>query len=43
MLDWTHVYSLNVGAAGTNRVVFDVPGQNTGNWDVVQARVDLHY
>jgi phosphate-selective porin len=43
MLDWTHVYSLNVGQAGINRTVLDVPGQNTGDWDVVQARIDLHY
>lgn len=43
MLDWTHIYSLNVGAAGTNRMVYDVPGHNTGDWDVVQARVSLAY
>lgn len=43
MLDWTHVYSLNVGQAGINRTVLNVPGQNTGDWDVVQARIDLHY
>ncbi len=43
MLDWTHVYSLNVGQAGNNRTVLDVPGQNTGDWDVVQARVSLAY
>jgi len=43
MLDWTHVYSLNVGQAGNNRTVLNLPGQNTGDWDVVQARIDLHY
>lgn len=41
LLDWTHVYSLDVGRAGLNRTV--VAGQNTGNWDYVQARVDLHF
>ncbi len=41
MLDWTHVYSLNVGSAGVNRTV--LPGQSTGDWDVVQARVSLAY
>ena len=41
MLDWTHVYSLNVGAAGHNRTA--IPGQDTGDWDIVQARVSLAY
>lgn len=41
MVDWTHVYSLDVGKAGTNRTVLG--NQNTGDWDYVQARVDLHY
>ena len=43
MLDWTHVYSLNVGSAGVNRTVYDQPGHNTGDWDVVQARISLAY
>ncbi len=43
MLDWTHVYSLNVGRAGVNRTVLDIPGNTTGDWDYVQARIDLHY
>lgn len=43
MLDWTHVYSLNVGQAGDNRKVLDTPGNTTGDWDYVQARVSLAY
>jgi phosphate-selective porin len=43
MLDWTHIYSLNVGEAGVNRTVLNIPGNNTGDWDVVQARVSLAY
>ena len=43
MLDWTHVYSLNVGQAGINRKVLDVPGNTTGDWDYVQAGVSLAY
>ncbi len=45
MLDWTHVYSLDVGAAGHNRQVLQIPNysNNTGNWDVIQARVSLAY
>lgn len=41
MLDWTHVYSLDIGKAGINRTA--VAGQNTGDWDYVQARVQLVY
>ena len=41
MLDWTHVYSLDIGKAGINRTV--VGNQNTGDWDYVQARVQLVY
>lgn len=43
MVDWTHVYSLNVGAAGTNRTVLNVPNNNTGGWDIVQGRISLAY
>lgn len=43
MLDWTHIYSLNVGEAGVNRTVLNIPGNDTGDWDVVQARVSLAY
>lgn len=43
MLDWTHVYSMNIGAAGVNRQLLNIPGNNPGGWDVVQARVSLAY
>jgi phosphate-selective porin OprO/OprP len=43
MLDWTHVYSLDVGRAGINRQVLNVPGNTTGDWDYVQARVSLAF
>ena len=43
MLDWTHVYSLGVGSAGSERTVLRVPGNTTGDWDYVQARVSLAY
>ena len=43
MLDWTHVYSLNVGEAGVNRTVLNIPNNNPGDWDVIQARVSLAY
>lgn len=43
MLDWTHVYSLNMGEAGHNRTVLSEAGNTTGDWDYVQARVSLAY
>ena len=43
MLDWTHVYSLDVGRAGINRQVLNVPGNTTGDWDYVQARISLAF
>jgi len=43
MVDWTHVYSLGVGAAGEDRKVLKIPGNTTGDWDYIQARVSLAY
>ena len=43
MVNWTHVYSLDVGEAGHNRTVLSVPGNTTGDWDYVQARVQMVY
>ena len=41
MIDWTHVYSLDIGKAGVNRMA--VAGQNTGDWDYVQLRSSLAF
>ncbi|RYU58402.1 hypothetical protein EWI61_11045 [Methylolobus aquaticus] len=44
LVDWTHVWNLDVGAASVRRAqLCCIPGNNTGGWDQVSARVSLAY
>ncbi|MBM4200017.1 MAG: hypothetical protein FJ189_01860 [Gammaproteobacteria bacterium] len=45
MVDWTHVWELDVGAAGSRRAYLccTAGGDNEAGWDQVSARVSLAY
>lgn len=43
LVDWTHVWDLDVGKAAVQRVALPLPSNNTAGWDQVSARVSLSY
>lgn len=43
MVDWTHVWDLDVGTEQASRTVAPIPGNSPSGWDQVSARVSLAY